>query len=538
MHPDIEELRPKLKEVLYDCAVDIKATKAALFLLDAATRKYELVAEFGFRSSIATSAGSNHPLVDRCGRGRSPFYVNSAGADPKLSELLFEASTSRLLGVPMFSRGQLVGFIDMRDKTQNRPFDQQDANKAQGIADRMLALFVNNNIWNQRFITLADSDLVPPPPSPPSEPHVNPRPVAPVVALPDAITDARALADRLLAPATPEAIGAGEITAVREMMRAMLLLPGTTAVMFTAAGIGQEVASRGTMTQDALSALDMKLHTWLAKRGESIVKLRTKLDTPLGLTQGPVTLSDLQKIYTAPINGRFRGLYLTVAFSQPPERATHDLLSAQLTQLENALEASATRAALHALRLRVAERLVEPDGTTYPDLKRHSLSVVATTEAFTKFLGLPAPEAEIAKIVAIVHDCGMRSLDYERLYRKRDLSHEEIAYLRQHSAVGAAMVEPLLGPDVARAVLCHHERVDGSGYPNELSGDAIPIAARIVQICDAFAAMTDPGGYQPPEPPSDAIGAIRRGAGAQFDKDLALRFEEMMRARAATLAAR
>jgi HD-GYP domain-containing protein (c-di-GMP phosphodiesterase class II) len=282
----------------------------------------------------------------------------------------------------------------------------------------------------------------------------------------------------------------------------------------------------------------MKLHSWLAKRGESIVKLRTKLDTPLGLMQAPIALSDLQKIFTAPINSRFRGLYLTVAFSQPPERATHDLLSAQLTQLEAALEAAATRAALQALRIRVAERLLEPEGTSYPDLRRHSMSVAATTEAFTKFLILPAQEVEVVKIAAIVHDCGMRVLEYEKLYRKRDLTHDEMALLRQHSWVGAGMVEPLLGPEVARAVLCHHERFDGGGYPNQLAGDAIPKAARIIQICDAYASMTDAGGYHPPEPPSDAIGAIRRGAGAQFDKELALRFEEMMRARAATLAAR
>jgi hypothetical protein len=249
LHPDIEELRPKLKEILYDCAVDIKATKAALFLLDAGTRRYELVAEFGFRSSIAQSAGLNHPMVDRCSRGRSPFYVNSPGADPKLSEIFFETSSSRLLGVPMFSRGQLIGFIDMRDKTQNRPFDQQDATKAQGIADRMMALFVNNNIWNQRFITLADTDLVPAPPEPPSEPHVNPRPsaVASAAPVPDMSAEARAVSERLLAPPAPEAVGPAEIAAVREVMRAMLLLPGATALMFTAAGVGQEVASRGTL---------------------------------------------------------------------------------------------------------------------------------------------------------------------------------------------------------------------------------------------------------------------------------------------------
>ncbi len=537
MHPDIDELRPKLKEILYDCAVEIKATKAALFLLDAGTRKYDLVTEFGFRTTIVQSAGSNHPLVDRCSRGRSPFYVNSPAADPRLSEILFEASTSRLLGAPMFSRGQLVGFIDMRDKAQKQPFDQQDANKAQGIADRILALFANKNIWNQRFITLADVEAIPTP-RPAGDPAPAPA-AAPGDSMPSApprsapatpIDHARLVSDRLLAPAKPEPIGAQEMVAVRDEMRAMLLLPGAIAVMFTASGSGQEVVSRGTMTQDALSALQMKLQTWLAKRGESAGAIRTTLDTPLGLTTGPITLSDLRKIFTAPVNSRFRGLYLTVAFAQPPERMTHDLLSAQLTQLEAAIEASSTRSALQTLRLRVAERLLEPEKTSFPELRRHSMNVVATADAFVKFLGLPAPDAETVKLTAIVHDCGMRLIDYDRLYRKRDLNHTELAMLREHSLLGAALVEPLLGADIARAVLCHHERYDGTGYPNELRGEDIPLVSRIVQICDAYVAMTDPGSYQTPEPPEDALAAIRRGAGAQFDKDLAVKFEEMMKA--------
>ncbi|HSP16186.1 MAG TPA: HD domain-containing phosphohydrolase [Thermoanaerobaculia bacterium] len=534
-----------MKEILYDCAVEMKATKAALFLLDVGTRKYDLVAEFGFRANISQSAGSNHPMVDRCSRGRSPFYVNSPGADPRLSELMFEASTSRLLGVPMFSRGQLVGFIDIRDKSQKQQFDQQDVNKAQAIADRILNLFANRNIWNQRFITLSDVDVVPTP-RPAAEATVAP-PTPAAKAAPSApakpsankaVDDARAVAARLLAPAPPEPVGPAELAAVRESMRSMLLLPGLVAVMFTAAGTGQEVASRGTMSQDALSALQMKLQTWLSKRGEAGGALRTTADTPLGPMTGPIALADLQKIFTAPINSRFRGLYLTVAFADPPERMTHELLSAHLTQLEAAIEATSTRAALQTLRLRIAERLVEPENTSYPELRKHSIGVTAAVEAFVKFLGLPLADAETARLTAIVHDCGMRALEYDKLYRKRDLSHDELALLREHPVVGAAMVEPLLGADVARAVLCHHERADGAGYPNELSGDAIPLASRIVQICDAYVAITDPATYHTPESAEEALAAIRLGAGAQFDKDLASRFEEMMRARTATLAAR
>lgn len=78
-------------------------------------------------------------------------------------------------------------------------------------------------------------------------------------------------------------------------------------------------------------------------------------------------------------------------------------------------------------------------------------------------------------------------------------------------------------------MLCHHEPVDGRGYPNELRGDEIPLLSRIVQICDAWVAMTDAGTYQPARSHENALSAMVRGAGSQFDAGLATRFVEMMR---------
>ena len=65
--------------------------------------------------------------------------------------------------------------------------------------------------------------------------------------------------------------------------------------------------------------------------------------------------------------------------------------------------------------------------------------------------------------------------------------------LQEHVQVSAALVEPLLGNEIARAVLCHHERWDGRGYPNGLSGEEIPRLSRIIQICDAYEMMIAAG---------------------------------------------
>lgn len=531
----MDELRPKLKEILYDCAVEIRATKAALYLLDSNSKKYDLVTEFGFRSGVRQTAGENDPMVDRCARGRSPFYVNNPGTEPKLSQLLFEASTERLMGVPLFSRGLLIGFIDMRDKAQKQPFDQFDVGKAQSIADRILAVFATMNVWNQKSITLSEVARPSVPVSAASPISAPPPPRTAAASNSGRIVEmARAATAHLAAPAPPGVIGAAEMDAIADALRSVLLLPGAIAVAFSATGPAgaQEVASRGTMTQDALSALQLKLQAWLTKRGESAGAMRTTLHNPLGLTMQPITALQLEKVFTAAVTaGSFRGLYLTVAFMGNPERSTHELLSALLTQMQIAIESASVRSRMHVTNTRIAERLLEPDFTSYPDLRRHAVAVVELAEEFARYLALPDSDIEMIKLTAMVHDCGMRLLDYERLYRKPDLSHDELALLREHVVVGAAMIEPLLGPEIARAVLCHHERVDGAGYPNELKGENIPLESRVLQICDVYMAITDPSTYQTPEPPEGALAAIRRGAGAQFDSELSMRFDQMMRSR-------
>jgi hypothetical protein len=565
VHPEVEELRPKLKEILYDCAVDIRATKAALFLADPAGRLFELVTEYGFRGAIRPAADRNDPIIDRCGRGRTPFFINGLTAEPRFSELLYNAASERLLAAPIYLRGALVGVVDMRDKAGKHPFDQADIPKAQQIADRIAVVFANKNVFGQRFISVSEHEggttvsagegAGAPPRTTPSAPAVvttapvplaapdlaaqmaSKRPVAHVPKLATLVVDARTRAAGLVVPPAPESIGEAELAAVRDVLRSILLIPGMATATLSAFGhMGgiQETAAKSALTDEATNFLQSKLNVWLTKRGEASGFLRGNVQTPFGTSGPPITSAQVQRVFTAPVNaGTLKGLYLTVAFEGVPEKSSHEMLAAGLNQLQLAIESSMTRTAMQTTRLRIAAKLLEPDLSSFPELRRHTEQVVARVEQFTRALGTPAAEAENAKLVAMVHDCGMRLLEYDRLYRKKDVSPEELGVLREHVFVGAAIVEPLLGADIARAVLCHHERVDGRGYPNELHGDDIPYVSRVVQICDAWVAMTDPDGYQQRiESPESAMAIITRAAGSQFDAELARKFVDLVRATA------
>ncbi|HVR40911.1 MAG TPA: HD domain-containing phosphohydrolase [Thermoanaerobaculia bacterium] len=563
MHPEVEEVRPKLKEILYDCAVDIRATKAALYLNDGMGR-FELAAEYGFKNNARQSLDTNDPIVDRCGRGRTPFYINGLAVEPRFAEIMFESQTERLLAAPIYSRGQLVGMIDMRDKAQKQPFEQADVPKALNIAEKIIALFANKNVFGQRFITLSDAAEenapvatqpppkpapAPPAPAPPlaapplaSAPPPAPRPARAAAAAPQPhvprlatlVLEARTAASRIVVASPPESLNETDFAAARDVLRSILLIPGAAAAMLSAFGhLGgvQEIAARAALSEDAKNFLQSKLNVWLTKRGDAGGFVRTTIQTPFGTNGPPIDAKQLQKVFTAPLNiGSLRGLYLTVAFATTPDRVAHELLAVLHSHLQLAVEQSMQRGSANATRLHIAEKMLEPDFAKYPELRRHSDAVAKLAESFARFLALSTAEAENARIAGIVHDVGMRLLDYERLYRKRDLSQDELGILREHVSIGAVLVEPLLGGEIARAVLAHHERVDGRGYPNELHGDEIPLLARIVQLCDAFVAITDPDSYQPPEPVETALSIISRGAGSQFDSNLAPRFADMVRA--------
>jgi hypothetical protein len=465
--------------------------------------------------------------------------------------MLFRAQTDRMLVAPIYMRGQLVGFIDMRDKPEKQPFDAADLPKAQRIADRVAELFAGKNVFGQRFITLSGSESLPqvltgvyspsaqpqpqPVPTPLPQPAVAPPPqaISYVPNVSSLILEARTAAERVRQAPPVETLGEAEMVIVREILRGVLLIPGALIVSFTAFGhLGgiQEIVSRGQMTDDAHTQMQSKLDSWLAKHGEKSATVRNRVQTPFGTTGTVITGAAIKKVFTAPIAaGSMRNIYLSVGFVNVPERTTHELLAAFHQQLQLAIEHSMGRRVANAIRLRIAERVVEPDFSRFPELRRHSNAVVTRIDAFGRFLSLSAAEIETARVVALVHDAGMRLLDYDRLYRKRDLSPDDLNILREHSTVGAALLEPLLGTEIARAVLCHHVTFDGRGYPSQIEGSEIPLLSRILQLCDVYEAMTAADNYQPPQSHQTTMAVIAQGAGTQFDPDLVRRFEEMMR---------
>jgi HD-GYP domain-containing protein (c-di-GMP phosphodiesterase class II) len=152
--------------------------------------------------------------------------------------------------------------------------------------------------------------------------------------------------------------------------------------------------------------------------------------------------------------------------------------------------------------------------------------------ALVKDLALGEPLARTVVLTARLHDIGKLGIPPRLLEKPGPLTDIEIRRMREHSVVGQEMLErrPELS-SIAPLVRATHERWDGTGYPDRLRGPAIPIASRVVAVCDAFDAMTRPRAYSASMPIGAAMNELRDCAGTQFDPGVVAAFRELFEGR-------
>src|SRR5689334_9695735 len=164
MLDEIRLLEPQLKQIVYGCVEHVQATKAALYLsasLDLNEKIYEMATGYQFHDPMRRTVKANDDLVDRLIVKRNAFFVNGLGTDQRLSEMLFRQGTDRLLATPLFSRGRLLGFLDLRDKAAKKPFENPDLEAARRIADQIVELLSSKNLWGLAPIPLSSEEGIP-----------------------------------------------------------------------------------------------------------------------------------------------------------------------------------------------------------------------------------------------------------------------------------------------------------------------------------------------------------------------------------------
>jgi putative nucleotidyltransferase with HDIG domain len=163
--------------------------------------------------------------------------------------------------------------------------------------------------------------------------------------------------------------------------------------------------------------------------------------------------------------------------------------------------------------------LVEALGAKDSYTRSHSLRVARCAAAMARELGLSKADCREIALGAELHDVGKIGIPDELLHKPGPLSEAERVRLLEHTLIGERILSPLFSgrPVILAVVRWHHERMDGTGYPDRLKGEEIPLAARIVAVADAFDAMRTARPYRAPLPARVAIAELVRSAGSHFD---------------------
>lgn len=185
--------------------------------------------------------------------------------------------------------------------------------------------------------------------------------------------------------------------------------------------------------------------------------------------------------------------------------------------------------ALRPARVPAIEALLRAVETTHRAVRGHSERTARLAERLAAAAGMNPAERETARMAGLLHDVGKLGVPDRVLSKPGKLDDEERAVVNMHPEIGHRLLLGVGGVEHALpAVLWHHERWDGQGYPHRLSGDRIPRMARLMAIVDSFDAMRSDRPYRGALEPARALAEIRDGAGRQFDPGLARTFLGMV----------
>lgn len=154
-------------------------------------------------------------------------------------------------------------------------------------------------------------------------------------------------------------------------------------------------------------------------------------------------------------------------------------------------------------------------------MKDHSKRVAELAELIGLQMGLPQEKASLLYEAGFIHDIGKIAVPSEILTKAGQMTSEEFEMVKQHPVLGANILAPItMYREILPAVQYHHERLDGSGYPEGLKGDKIPLSARIIAVADVYDALTSDRPYRKAEKEENVLTEIINSKGTKYDPDV------------------
>ena len=276
--------------------------------------------------------------------------------------------------------------------------------------------------------------------------------------------------------------------------------------------------------EDEKLPISRTLIAYITKNKEAILSSDAMDDTRFRGKESIAKLS-IRSIMCAPITSKERliGLIYVDCDQATHQFEDHDLqlLLAIAGQAGIAIENSKLFEDLHSLFLDTIKTLVAMIDAKDQYTRGHSERVCAISLLIADELNINKIEKETLRLAAILHDIGKIWIPEEILNKASTLTAEELENIRKHPETGAKIIGNIKNlEEVVYGVRHHHERFDGKGYPDGLSGKQIPLMARILCVADSFDAMISNRPYRDAHGREKAISELKNGSGTQFDPEI------------------
>jgi putative nucleotidyltransferase with HDIG domain len=524
------ELGRQLTETLSLLRQSVGFSRARLYAMDP-HGAYRLAASHGFPQRFGPDEvlGINDPLIEWVQFHRKPMYANSIKEAGPLARVMERESYARFLASPISDGTRMIAIVELQDKVAGGLFTADDARLLERACNHFAGLFRGLPEVAQDAALAEGAPALQAPDSDREER------AAATASRPTEARPRPAVEERRPEPARAE-LTRREILVCRGFVNTLLLSAEIDVVVFSLWNPERAelyVGARRPFSDAGRSALVKELEAAVKAAAPAFKPPRDKLfNTEYPFGPGAGEIGEFAGVQTSVVSLEPAPLLLTIVFSQAPPAAltaalteTHRLVRSALTDVR---ASSRYRGAYRSL----VNFLLEPGTRGYPQLKAHGLAVGFLARRFATHLKLPPENVEQITVAGLLHDVGLRELElpYDRLSGRRPLDLEEISIVRKHPVVAAALLERIEFPyDVAPLIRHHHERWDGSGYPDRLAGEEIPFGARLIGIVEAYDAMTSADSYRSPIPREDALQIILKKGGTQFDPKLVEQFAELLR---------
>ena len=564
--PYSEALNQRLAGILYRCLEDVGTTKAALYLVLPGMHEFQLVSHYGWPRTLPPPPhlGPDHPLLVLMQREKRGLIVNDLASYPELAPFAPHTTFPRFYLSPIFNSGDWVGLLIQRDPHRGDPFEL-DKHEAPTLA-----------ICEEVARAVDASVVKPPSPERRDRPAPGQRPGLsgglsedqPSLRVPAPPTGAMIQVEEPFLQPEGEAIEAflrslEEPPPIAEPAREKLGLELPEPAL---AGLGALLPEQQTFFWEAASLL---CATVPAGAAALYISETTELQPILAYSRVPLAQELKQQITThfmtqlpdiapeafrivarcewpdkAPQPGAFKTLLpvmleeqfgekdLLVLFrleDRPFTDYEQDFIRQVSRMLGFYLQESRLHERYHQSFLSVSHRILASADGRLPALRVQSVNTAERSRDLARRLRLSSAEVEAVSISAILHDVGTLLLD-RTILDKPSLSASEMEQVQTHPILASTFLTDLNFPfDILGIIRHHHERWDGQGYPDGLSGEHIPLGSRIIHLVESYEVMISGAAYKKPKPVAQAMAELEQLAGTQFDPAMVVEFIQMLK---------